>query len=279
MTTKYIYTSLRFPLRWHWWGGARHLLESARSYYHVFTPPSQAYSPEGGWRESWELSKSWESSRGTCSFKEMGGSHNSDTTTKSLWNIWREFKTRILGLFLENWRSVVSTVWEDLVGAGSRRISETWASSQLILRRTRCGERLSWMWVEISRWTVCYSTTLNCRRACPLCYVVQVRFEGETKTVGNQAVMRRKSVGGKRGAPFRDRGTRRQACIGSCFQNGELSGDGLKRCCGGRERDRGSVLYDEWFATVLYKVCLGVCRLWYIVQGSLSWRRSHEGGL
>ena len=60
---------------------------------------------------------------------------------------------------------------------------------------------------------------------------------------------------------FRDRGTRRQACIGSCFQNGELSGDGLKRCCGGRERDRGSVLYDEWFATVLYKVCLGVCRL------------------
>ena len=45
---------------------------------------------------------------------------------------------------------------------------------------------------------------------------------------------------------FRDRGTRRQASEGSCFQNGELSGDGLKRCCGGRrERDRGSVLYDE----------------------------------
>ena len=33
---------------------------------------------------------------------------------------------------------------------------------------------------------------------------------------------------------FRDRGTYRQASEGSCFQNGELSGDGLKRCCGGR---------------------------------------------
>ena len=48
---------------------------------------------------------------------------------------------------------------------------------------------------------------------------------------------------------FRDRGTRRQASEGSCFQNGELSGDGLKRCCGGRVlegnvehsfRDRGT---------------------------------------
>jgi hypothetical protein len=48
---------------------------------------------------------------------------------------------------------------------------------------------------------------------------------------------------------FWDRGTRRQASKGSCFQNGELSGDGLKRCCGGKElegnvehsfRDRGT---------------------------------------
>jgi hypothetical protein len=33
---------------------------------------------------------------------------------------------------------------------------------------------------------------------------------------------------------LRDRGTRKQASEGSCFQNGELSGNGLKRCCGGR---------------------------------------------
>ena len=37
--------------------------------------------------------------------------------------------------------------------------------------------------------TLCYSITLICCRACPLCYVVQVRFEGERKTVGNQAAM------------------------------------------------------------------------------------------
>ena len=44
---------------------------------------------------------------------------------------------------------------------------------------------------------------------------------------------------------FRDRGNQRQASEGSCFQNGELSGDGLKRCCGGRELE-GNVEHSFW---------------------------------
>jgi hypothetical protein len=64
------------------------------------------------------------------------------------------------------------------------------------------------------------------------------------KTLGNQAAMELLSISVRCKEKsmleenvehsFRDRGTRRQAREGSCFQNGELSRDGLKRCCGGR---------------------------------------------
>jgi hypothetical protein len=63
-------------------------------------------------------------------------------------------------------------------------------------------------------------------------------------TLGNQAAMDLLSisVGCKEKSmleenvehSFWDSGAYRQASEGSCFQNKELSGDGLKRCCGGR---------------------------------------------